>query len=170
MSNKSEIHVIAEAVLANIRVLEMLINKLPDQTRQEVAKVVEKATPVPVPVQAAPVEPAPTITITAAPTPVVTAPAPVAPQMPAAPFPAVAVTPAVPVPAPIPAGPVAQATVDIPFKDQKGLSMWAMDKYRQLGRERGAKMQDVMKELGIGNINEVDPSKYAAFFTAVEAL
>ena len=159
MSNKSEIHVIAEAVLANIRVLEMLINKLPDQTRQEVAKVVEKATPVAAPVQ-----------VVEAPAP---APAPVvvtAPAMPAAPFPTVAVTPAAPAQAPIPAGPVAQVSVDVPFKDQKGLIMWVTDKYRTLGRERGTKIQDVMNSLGITNINEVDSSKYGAFVAGIEAL
>ena len=159
MSNKSEIHIIAEAVLANIRVLEMLINKLPDQTRQEVAKVVEKATPVAAPVQ-----------VVEAPAP---APAPVvvtAPAMPAAPFPTVAVTPAAPAQAPIPAGPVAQVSVDVPFKDQKGLIMWVTDKYRTLGRERGTKIQDVMNSLGITNINEVDSSKYGAFVAGIEAL
>jgi hypothetical protein len=48
--------------------------------------------------------------------------------------------------------------------------MWVMDKYKALGRERGGKIQDVLNSLGIANINDMDPSKYAAFVAGVEAL
>lgn len=75
---KSEIAIVAEAVLANIRVLEMLIQKLPDADRAAVAEKVHAVVPAP----AAPAAPAPAAP--AAPAPVVQAPAaPVAPAAPA---------------------------------------------------------------------------------------
>lgn len=147
MSNKSEVMMIAEAILANARVLEMLVAKLPDTTKQAVAEVVNKPTPV------APAPQAP------APEPVITVS-----TMPAAPFP----TPAAPAAAPT--APAAVSPSKAPFTDQRGLVTYTMGKYKALGQEKGARIQDVLKSLGISNINEVPVEKYQAFYDAVEQL
>ena len=147
MSNKSEVMMIAEAILANARVLEMLVAKLPDATKQAVAEVVNKPTPV------APAPQAP------APEPVITVS-----TMPAAPFP----TPAAPAAAPT--APAAVSPSKAPFTDQRGLVTYTMGKYKALGQEKGARIQDVLKSLGISNINEVPVEKYQAFYDAVEQL
>ena len=94
-----------------------------------------------------------------APAPVVTAPAPVvtAPVMPAAPTfePVVEATPA---------GNAA------PFTDGKSLIDYVMTVYKELGPEKGAKIQGVLTELGLQNVNELRPTEYDAFYTKVEAL
>lgn len=150
MSNKSEVMMIAEAILANARVLEMLVAKLPDATKQAVAEVVNKPTPV-APAPQAPV-PEPVITVS---------------TMPAAPFP----TPAAPAAAfTAPAAPAAASPSKAPFTDQRGLVTYTMGKYKALGQEKGARIQDVLKSLGISNINEVPVEKYQAFYDAVEQL
>lgn len=140
MSNKSDVQIIAEAVLANARVLEALIAKLPDATKSAVAAEVSKATPAPAAVQAP--APEPVITVS---------------TMPAAPF-------------PTPAAPAAASPSKAPFTDQRGLVTYTMGKYKSLGQEKGARIQDVLKSLGISNINEVPVEKYQAFYDAVEQL
>jgi hypothetical protein len=146
MKMKSEILVIAEAVLANTRIIEMLIHKLPDADRVAVAEVVG-ATPSPV------VAPMP------APAP---APAPVVAPMPA---PVVAPTPA-PVVAPV----VAPVHGPRPFSSQKELIGYVMAKYKELGPVKGQGIQVVMNTLGITNINDVKPEMYQQFWECVEAI
>jgi len=91
-----------------------------------------------------------------APSPVVTAPAPVAPVMPAAPT----FEPVVEAP----------AGVKAPFTDGKGLIEYVMSAYKEMGAEKGAKIQGVLTELGLQNVNELRPTEYDAFYTKVEAL
>ena len=151
---KSEILVIAEAVLANTRIIEMLIHKLPDADRVAVAEVVG-ATPSPV------VAPMP------APAP---APAPVVAPMPA---PVVAPTPApvvAPTPAPVVAPVVAPVHGPRPFSSQKELIGYVMAKYKELGPVKGQGIQVVMNTLGITNINDVKPEMYQQFWECVEAI
>jgi hypothetical protein len=154
MKMKSEILVIAEAVLANTRIIEMLIHKLPDADRVAVAEVVG-ATPSPV------VAPMP------APAP---APAPVVAPMPA---PVVAPTPApvvAPTPAPVVAPVVAPVHGPRPFSSQKELIGYVMAKYKELGPVKGQGIQVVMNTLGITNINDVKPEMYQQFWECVEAI
>jgi hypothetical protein len=66
--------------------------------------------------------------------------------------------------APAPAAPA------VPFSDSKGLIEYVMAAYKEMGREKGAGIGDVLKGLGLSAINEVQPSQYVAFYTAVEAL
>ena len=174
MSNKSEIMLIAEAILANARVLEALIAKLPDATKQAVAAEVSKATPAPAAVQV------PT------PAPVIPEPAPVtvttSPAMPAVPFPT---EPAAP--APTPPAAVAQAAVapsgqgavvqsaaaspsKAPFTDHRGLITYAMNKYKEVGSEKGKQIQVILNGLGINNINEAKPAQYDAIFAGIEGI
>ena len=91
--------------------------------------------------------------------PVVTAPAPVvqaAPVMPAAPT-------FEPVVEAAPAG-------GAPFTDGKGLIDYVMTIYKELGPEKGAKIQGVLTEMGLQNVNELRPTEYDAFYSKVEAL
>ena len=97
--------------------------------------------------------PAPVVT---APAPVVTTPAPVAPVMPAAPT----FEPVVEAP----------AGAKAPFTDGKGLIEYVMSAYKEMGAEKGAKIQGVLTELGLQNVNELRPTEYDAFYTKVEAL
>ena len=90
--------------------------------------------------------------------PVVTAPAPVVttPAMPAAPT----FEPLVEAP----------AGAKAPFTDGKGLIEYVMSAYKEMGAEKGAKIQGVLTELGLQNVNELRPTEYDAFYTKVEAL
>lgn len=91
------------------------------------------------------------------PTPVVEAPAPVveaAPVMPAAPT----------------FEPVVEAAGKAPFTDGKGLIDYVMTAYKEMGAEKGAKIQGVLTEMGLQNVNELRPTEYDAFYTKVEAL
>lgn len=70
-----------------------------------------------------------------------------------------AVTPAPVVPA-----------VTLPFNDAKTLSAYVMSKYRTLGPVKGALIQNVLGELGLKNVNDVQPAQYEIFWAKVEAL
>ena len=93
------------------------------------------------------------------PAPVVEAPAPApvveaAPAMPAAPT----------------FEPVVEAAGKAPFTDGKGLIDYVMTAYKEMGAEKGAKIQGVLTEMGLQNVNELRPTEYDAFYTKVEAL
>ena len=45
-----------------------------------------------------------------------------------------------------------------------------MSAYKEMGAEKGAKIQGVLTELGLQNVNELRPTEYDAFYTKVEAL
>ena len=167
MSNKSEIMLIAEAILANARVLEALIAKLPDAVKVAVAAEVSKTTPAPAAVQAP------------APEPVIQTPAPVtvttSPAMPAVPFPTEPVTTPAPIPpaATVPTAPAVPAAASpskAPFTDQRGLITYAMNKYKEIGSEKGKQIQVVLNGLGINNINEAKPDKYDAIYAGIEGI
>ena len=65
------------------------------------------------------------------------------------------------------AAPAANAA---PFTDGKGLIDYVMTIYKELGPEKGAKIQGVLTEMGLQNVNELRPTEYAAFYAKVEAL
>ena len=111
----------------------------------EAGKTVDSVPSKPAPVKA-PIE-------TPAPAPVVEA----APVMPAAPtFEPV-----------VEAAPAANAA---PFTDGKGLIDYVMTAYKEMGAEKGAKIQGVLTEMGLQNVNELRPTEYDAFYSKVEAL
>lgn len=122
---------------------------------QVVPAPVQTLTPAAVaaPVQAAPVVQQPVAPI-AQPAPVATAP--VAPAMPAPPTFAPAPTP------------VQQAGV--PFNDGKSLIEYVMGRYKALGPEKGAQIQNVLTGLGYQNINDIKPEHYAQFHAGVEGI
>lgn len=106
---------------------------------------------------------------------------PVVPQPPVNPYPntpavsmqpasaPVATAPAMPAPPTFaPAPPVQQAGV--PFNDGKSLIEYVMGRYKALGPEKGAQIQNVLTGLGYQNINDIKPEHYAQFHAGVEAI
>ena len=143
--NDSTIQMIAQAVIANTKVIQSLIDALPHDAKVAVAEI---ASPAPVAMSA----PAPAPAPVAMPAP---APAPVA--MPAPPvFAAQVPTPA-------------QGSA-APFTDVKGMIDYVMGVYRELGPQKGAQIQNVLTGLGYQNINDVTPEHYSALFQGVEQL
>jgi hypothetical protein len=57
-----------------------------------------------------------------------------------------------------------------PFTDGKGLIDYVMTAYKEMGAEKGAKIQGVLVEMGLQNVNELRPTEYDAFYAKVEAL
>ena len=142
---KSEILVIAEAILANIHVLEMLVAKLPDESAAKVKEIV--AAPAPVVAAKKPVE--------------VEIPVLVPAKVEAAPIPTVVVAPVV-----VPAAPVATC----PITNGKELMDFVMSAFKSMGPEKGARIQEVLQSIGCAAINEVRPDQYAALHAGIEAL
>ena len=64
----------------------------------------------------------------------------------------------------------APAASKAPFTDGKGLIDFVMTVYKELGPEKGAKIQGVLTEMGLQNVNELRPTEYDAFYSKVEAL
>ena len=64
----------------------------------------------------------------------------------------------------------APAGAKAPFTDGKGLIDYVMTAYKEMGAEKGAKIQGVLTEMGLQNVNELRPTEYDAFYTKVEAL
>ena len=148
--NDTTIQMIAQAIIANTKVIQSLIEALPHDAKTAVAEVVTVSAP-------APVAPAPAPVVKAEPVP---APAPVV-AAPAMPAPPTFVAPA-PVAAPVATG--------APFSDGKGLIDYVMNAYKALGAAKGANIQSVLVSLGYQNINDVKPEHYGALFAGIEAL
>lgn len=148
--NDTTIQMIAQAIIANTKVIQSLIEALPHDAKTAVAEVVTVSAP-------APVAPTPAPVVKAAPAPVV-APVAAAPAMPA--------PPEFVAPAPV-AAPVATGA---PFSDGKGLIDYVMGAYKALGATKGAQIQNVLVSLGYQNINDVKPEHYGQLFAGIEAL
>ena len=149
--NDTTIQMIAQAIIANTKVIQSLIEALPHDAKTAVAEVVTVSAP-------ALVAPAPAPVVKAA--PVVIAPV-------------VAVAPAMPAPPSFVApAPVVQVPVQggAPFSDGKGLIDYVMGAYKALGAAKGANIQGVLVSLGYQNINDVKPEHYGALFAGIEAL
>lgn len=154
--NDQTIQMIAQAIIANTKVIQSLIDSLPHDSRAAVAEVVKPTAPVEAPQAPAPAPaPAAPAPAPAAPVPVAKAPAPAAPPMPAPPsF----------------AAPAAPAPTGAPFSDGKGLIDYVMGAYKELGPQKGAQIQNVLTGLGYQNINDVKPEHYGQLHAGVEAL
>lgn len=160
MSNEKLVLTIAEAILANTRVLQSLVDTLPKATQVAIADQVVKATPV-----------APVAQVVAPVAPVVATPSPIPTPTPVTPV--IAPVASIPAPPPVVTAPVVAPPVPsgvVPFVDQKGMIKYVMDTYRTLGASRGAEIQAVLTGIGTSNINEVKPEHYAALFAGIEAL
>jgi hypothetical protein len=158
--NDSTIQMIAQAIIANTKVIQSLIDALPHETKQAVAEVVA---------------PAPVVK---APEPVVAQPVPLVQSVPVvqpsvtpmnhAPLQTAAV--AMPAPPTFATAPTPVATSSAPFTDGKGLIDYVMAAYRTMGPQKGAQIQTVLTGLGYANINDIKQSDYAALFAGIEAL
>src|SRR5574343_1154449 len=148
--NDQTIQMIAQAIIANTKVIQSLIDALPHDTKAAVAEAVNPTAPAPV--------------VQAAPAPVVAAP--VAAPAPVAAAPAMPAPPAFVAPAPA-AAPVASGA---PFTDGKGLIDYVMGAYKAMGPQKRAQIQNVLTGLGYQNINDVKPEHYGALFQGVEQL
>jgi hypothetical protein len=158
MLNDKTIQTIAEAILANTKALQSLIDSLPREAQAAVGAKIEQSKP------AAPVAQAPAPVVTqSAPAPAVapvTVPAPAAPAMPAA-----------PVFAPAPAAPAPTApAVEVPFSDNNGMTQYVLNVYREIGPQRAAGIQAVIQQLGVTNINDIKPEQYGQLWAGVEAV
>ena len=154
--NDTTIQMIAQAIIANTKVIQSLIDALPHEAKVAVAGVANVAPPAPVAQAPMPV---------AAPAPVTVAPTP----MPAPPV----FTAPVAVPAPVvaPVAVSAPATLEkAPFTDGKGLIDFVMGTYKQLGPQKGAGIQGVLTGLGYSNINDINPAHYDALYAGVKGL
>lgn len=83
--------------------------------------------------------------------------------------------PAAPAAAPMPpfvmpGAPAVPQAPAVPFTDGKGLLQYIMDAYKSMGAEKGARIQGVLTQLGVGNINEVKSEQYAALYAGIEQL
>lgn len=156
---ETTIQMIAQAIIANTKVLQSLVDALPHDVKQSVAEVVH---PTPAPAPAVKVaEPSPGLSSMHEMTKLISekvepAPVAVAPVMPAPPT----------FEAPAPA-PVASA---VPFHDGKSLIDYVMGVYKVLGPQKGAGIQNVLTSLGYQNINDVKSEHYAALHAGIEAL
>jgi hypothetical protein len=155
--NDTTIQMIAQAIIANTKVIQSLIEALPHDAKTAVAEVVTVSAP-------AFVAPTPTPVVQAAPV-VVAAPVVAAPVVAAAP--AMPAPPSFVAPAPVVQVPVQGGA---PFSDGKGLIDYVMGAYKALGAAKGAGIQNVLVGLGYQNINDVKPEHYGALFAGIEAL
>lgn len=100
-----------------------------------------------------------------------TVPAPAAPFAPPVAQATIAPAPAMPAPPTFaPPAPAAPAPVVSPFADQQGLIAYATQAYHALGAEKGAGIQNVMAQMGVGSLTDIKPEQYAQFVAGVEAL
>jgi len=152
--NDQVILTIAEAILANTKVLQSLIDHLPVEVKAEVAKKVT-------PIKATPVVPAEVTTVPAAHAPL-PQPAPVAAPVVVAPVAAPVVV------APVVAAPVVSSVV-APFSDSKGMIAYVMSVYQTVGAAKGQGIQNILESLGHKNINDVRVDQYGELFTKLEA-
>ena len=157
--NDTTIQMIAQAIIANTKVIQSLIEALPHDVKVAVAGATNVA-------PAAPVAPTPAPVVQAVPAPVAVS------QMP--PPPVFAPIPVVPVMAPVVAAPPAPVVAShfekAPFDSAKGLIDFVMSAYKALGPQKGAGIQGVLTGLGYSNINDVNPAHYDALFAGVKAL
>lgn len=160
--NDTTIQMIAQAIIANTKMIQSLIEVLPHDAKTAVAEVVTVSAP-------APVAPAPAPVVKAAP---VVEPAPVTkPVVESVP---VVATPQMPAPPtfvnPAPYVPMNTPAAGAPFSDGKGLIDYVMGAYKALGATKGAQIQNVLVSLGYQNINDVKPEHYGQLFAGIEAL
>lgn len=147
--NDQTIQMIAQAIIANTKVIQSLIDALPRETVEKVAEVVAPQK-VGKKVEMQAEMQAPTSAPTSAPEPTPAA----APVMP--PPPTFETKPAEPV-------------SDAPFKNSKELVDYVMTVYKEMG-PRGQKIQEVLIGLGHKNINDFRPEQYGAVYAAIEAI
>lgn len=97
--------------------------------------------------------------------PVVEAPVPQA-----APVAPTVAAPAMPAPPTFVAPVLEAAPTGAPFTDGKGLIDYVMSAYKQMGAEKGARIQNVLMSMNYEIISDVKPEHYGALYQGIEAL
>ena len=148
--NEQTIQIIAQAVIANTKVIQSLVDSLSSAEKQAVAGAAK----------------VPQVTALAA-----SCLSTNVPESPPAPAPVVVTMPSPPTFAPPPAvAPVEPPLVAAPFYDIRGLTQYVMTAYTELGAQKGARIQEVLISLGCQRIDEVTPEQYAQLYAGVEQL
>jgi hypothetical protein len=93
-----------------------------------------------------------------------------APVVQAAPVAPTVAAPAMPAPPTFVAPVLEAAPTGAPFTDGKGLIDYVMSAYKQMGAEKGARIQNVLMSMNYQNINDVKPEHYGALYQGIEAL
>lgn len=176
MLNDKTIQTIAEAILANAKVLQSLVDSLPREAQTAVQTKIAESKPVEAVAQA----PAPVVTQSVpapTPLPVATPVAPVVVQSVAAPAAPATVSPSNPMPAapvfttaPAAPAPAPVANVQVPFSDANGMTQYVLNVYREIGPQRAQGIQAVIQQLGVTNINDIKPEQYGQLWAGVEAV
>lgn len=164
MSLESEIKNLTAAIQANTAAVNALLQSGQSTIQANAQQVVA--------VTAAAVAPAPAVVTTPA---VQSAPVSVTVTNPVASQPVVAATPVTTPAVQMPTPPVFQAPTaavpdGLPFSDAAGVMAYTMEKYGKLGKDKGAKIQDVLTALGLTLITDLKPEQYAHFYAGVEAI
>lgn len=148
MSLESKIDALIKAVEANTAAIMGTQVKAAPVSTPVVTQAETAALVAPVAVAAVQMHPVATPVVT----PVVT---PAAVQMPATPtF----------------AQPAAAAATGLPFNDAASVMAYTVSKYGTLGKDKGAKIQDVLTGLGCNTLTDLTPEKYPHYYAGVEAI
>lgn len=65
---------------------------------------------------------------------------------------------------------VESSASDCPYSDSKGLMVFVMNKYKELGPIKGAKIQGLFDSIGAANVSDIKPDQYADFYAGMMAL
>jgi hypothetical protein len=66
--------------------------------------------------------------------------------------------------------PAAAAPTGLPFNDAASVMAYTVSKYGTLGKDKGAKIQDVLTALGCTTLTDLKPEQYPHYYAGVEAL
>ena len=62
------------------------------------------------------------------------------------------------------------APTGLPFNDAAGVMAYTVSKYGTLGKDKGAKIQDVLSGLGCNTLTDLKPEQYPHYYAGVEAI
>jgi hypothetical protein len=64
----------------------------------------------------------------------------------------------------------APAPTGLPFNDAASVMAYTVGKYNTLGKDKGAKIQDVLTALGCNTLTDLKPEQYPHYYAGVEAI
>jgi hypothetical protein len=64
----------------------------------------------------------------------------------------------------------APAPTGLPFNDAASVMAYTVSKYGTLGKDKGAKIQDVLTALGCTTLTDLKPDQYPHYYAGVEAI
>jgi hypothetical protein len=66
--------------------------------------------------------------------------------------------------------PATPAPTGLPFSDAASVMAYTVSKYGTLGKDKGAKIQDVLTALGCNTLTDLKPEQYPHYYAGVEAI